>query len=253
MDSQLTPLDWDPIFAKQEEQYTWESKLPQIVWRGSLSDNNDSYQSARWGLCVRVAKLRETEDPKTIADWFNVGLTSIPARHDGLRLNVSEAGGLVKPIPEQDFQKYAGILDVDGNAWSSRFGQLLCYNSVVLKVEPVFVEYFYKDLIAWEHYVPVKADLSDLVEIASFVLDPDNDPVMRQIVVNANQWCRNNMVQAKLANDTLDVLERYVGKLHAGDPAWTETWSRAKAEMFVPTNGYAMIQLCEGRPTQRRQ
>lgn len=245
MDSQLTPRDWDSIFATQEEQYTWESKLLQIVWRGSLSDNNDSYQSARWRLCVLVTKLRSTGDPTNVAaaDWFNVGFTSIPARHNHLRLNVSDAGGLVKPIPEPDFQRYAGILDVDGNAWSSRFGQLLCYNSVVLKVEPVFVEYFYKDLIAWEHYVPVRADLSDLVEIASFVLDPDNEPFVRRIVMNANKWCRQSMVQAKLVNDTLDVLESYVGMLHAGDPSWTETWGSAKEEIFAPSSGYAMIQL----------
>ena len=43
---------------------------------------------------------------------------------------------------QDDFQKYKAILDIDGNAWSARLGKLLCYNLVVIKVEPMFVGYW---------------------------------------------------------------------------------------------------------------
>ncbi len=37
-------------------------------------------------------------------------------------------------IPFDDLMKYRAIIDIDGNAWSSRFTKLLCTNSVIIKV-----------------------------------------------------------------------------------------------------------------------
>jgi hypothetical protein len=71
---------------------------------------------------------------------FDIGLTNIPDRHQFLNLNLSVVGGLVDGVrPMEKFQQYAAILDIDGNSWSSRFCGLLCYNSVVLKVDPEYV------------------------------------------------------------------------------------------------------------------
>jgi hypothetical protein len=36
-----------------------------------------------------------------------------------------------------DFMKSRAILDLDGNAWSGRFGTILCLNSVVIKVSAI--------------------------------------------------------------------------------------------------------------------
>jgi hypothetical protein len=58
-----------------------------------------------------------------------------------------------------------GIIDIDGNAnsWDGLFWKLLS-NSVVLKVESNNSQWYYSQLKPWHHFVPVKADLSDLVE-----------------------------------------------------------------------------------------
>lgn len=241
MDSQSIVGMWDTIFAQQNERFPWESKLPQVVWRGALSGDINNYQNIRWRLCVLMTKLRASSE--SIADQFDIGLTRVPDRHNHLSLNLTEAGGLAKPILEKDFQMYRAILDVDGNAWSKRFGQLLCFNSVVLKVEPSFVEYLYKDLIAWKHFVPVKADFSDLVEISAYILDPSNEHVVRSIISDANEWCRASMIQAKLVNDTCDILENYVGILDKADAFWMETWSNASKEIKAPDKGYKMTKL----------
>ena len=77
--------------------------------------------------------------------------------------------------PTENFQNYKAVLDVDGNSWSERFARLLCMNSVVVKVEPEFVDYFFTDVKPWVHYVPVKQDSSDLWEIAQYVMDHDQE------------------------------------------------------------------------------
>ncbi|KAJ7666367.1 lipopolysaccharide-modifying protein, partial [Mycena rosella] len=57
--------------------------------------------------------------------------------------------------------KYA--VDVDGNTFSGRFQGLLRSGSLVFK-SMIFEEYFNDWIRPFEHYVPVKVDLSDLVE-----------------------------------------------------------------------------------------
>jgi Glycosyl transferase family 90 len=148
-----------------------------------------------------------------------------------------------------DFQLYRGILDMDGNSWSSRFGRLLCYNSVVLKVEPSWVDYFHfkesgdgePKLQPWVHYIPVKADLSDLVEMSSFVLDPNNDGFLQNMLAQANSWCRRNMNRRSISIDVLNIWERYVDLLEVGDPDWSNNeWKAAKEEIFHPENPLLM-------------
>jgi hypothetical protein len=222
-DSQATSEDWQPILNSYATDYPTESKIRKLVWRGSLSGENDDMQSARW----RLGKVVTEQDATGL---FDVGLVSIPSRHDHLNLDLTEVGGLAKPMhPMTEFQKYVAVLDIDGNSWSSRFGTLLCYNSVIVKVEPEYVDYFhFKDLQPWKHYVPVKSDLSDLVEQAAFVTDPANDEAVREIVANANDWCRRRMVWTAIAEDVLDIWDAYVRLLRQANVEWMDEWKRAQ-------------------------
>mmetsp|Transcript_52 Transcript_52/g.83 ORF Transcript_52/g.83 Transcript_52/m.83 type:complete len:438 (-) Transcript_52:72-1385(-) len=213
--------EWQPIIEGYRTKYSWENKIPKAVWRGSLSGENDDLQSVRWRLC----QLNSTN--------LDVGLVSIPARHDHLNLTWDAVGGKANIIPQEEFQNYTAIIDVDGNSWSSRFGELLCYNSVVLKVEPKFVEYFYKDLIPWKHYIPIKDDLSNLLEISAYVVDPQNIEVVQTIVSHANDWCATHLVKRELGKDFLDVLEVYASHLDNGNRKWTTRWSQYKESLFT--------------------
>jgi len=97
----------------------------------------------------------------------------------------------------------------------------------------------------WKHYIPVKADLSDLVEQAAFVADPTNDGVLQSMVANANAWCRENMIRDRVARDMLDIWERYVELLDIGSgPNWEERlWMPAKEQIFAPDSRLDMILL----------
>jgi hypothetical protein len=74
----------------------------------------------------------------------------------------------------------------------------------------------------------VKHDLSDLVQKAAYVTDPSNRDVMRAIVGNANDWCRQHMVYSTIARDILDIWDEYIHHLDRGDPTWVETWKQWK-------------------------
>ncbi len=95
-------------------------------------------------------------------------------------------------IPFADFQKYRAVLDLDGGSWSERFPRLLCQNSVVVKVDPEQIDYFWPTLQAGVHYVA--ANLTNLVSVIEYVTSDDHQEEMQQIVANAREWCRQHMV-----------------------------------------------------------
>jgi hypothetical protein len=161
------------------------------------------------------------------------------------RIQLSEALVFAPRIEMADFQRYVGVLDVDGNAWSSRFAGLLCMDSVVLKVEPLSVDYFWFELEPWKHYVPIKADLTDLIEQAEWVLANVNQGEVRQIVQRANDWCARRLTRKVVAEDVLTILNSYAEKLEQYDPKWSEVWKRElRSSIFLPSNG--MIRLGSG-------
>ena len=129
--------------------------------------------------------------------------------------------------------KYLAVLDMDGNSWSSRFGALLCYNSIVIKVEPKFVDYFHPDLQPWTHFVPVKDDLSDLFENVEWVMDPANTMVVQDMIAAANQWCAERFNPTQLATDRVDIWESYVRRLDKTDPDWSTKWQAAKTDLLA--------------------
>ena len=77
-----------------------------------------------------------------------------------------------KYISLPDLVKTYGILlDIEGNGYSGRLKHLFWSHRPVLLVDRPHKEYFFEYLKEWEHYIPVKRDLSDLVEKTNWCLD----------------------------------------------------------------------------------
>ena len=139
-----------------------------------------------------------------------------------------------------------------GTMHSGRFGSLLCFNSIVLKVDPQYVDYFHAKrepsygpmyskmskqvkhqsdpLQAWQHY---RSDFSNLEEVTEYVLDANNDKSVQQIIKNANDWCRTNMIEEVVAYDMLTIWDRYVQLMSLHD----ENWSRQYTDAIIHQDG----------------
>ena len=216
------------MFRDYKRQFPLESKIRKVVWRGSLSTNDPDhmYESIRWRLLKEVHESGQN-------DLYDIGFTKIPNHNHRANDRLDEVGGLAGYIsPMSNFMNYLAVLDMDGASWSSRFGSLLCYNSVVIKVEPEYIDYFHYDLKPWTHYVPVKGDLSDLHETVSWVLNPANIAIVGDIIESANQWCAGRFNPDQLANDRIDIWESYVRRLDQANPKWSEQWQRKKGEVI---------------------
>lgn len=66
-------------------------------------------------------------------------------------------------------------INVDGTVAAYRLPYLLVGDSVVLKQDSIYYEHFYNELQPWKHYIPVKSNLSDLLEKLKWAKDHDEE------------------------------------------------------------------------------
>jgi len=91
-----------------------------------------------------------------------------------VRDTISSYAPIKEAIPFEDFNKYAAVIDLDGNSWSDRFSRLLTGNTPILKQEySDWREYFSHFVSDREHVIYFKEDLSDLPETVNEVLSMD--------------------------------------------------------------------------------
>lgn len=90
------------------------------------------------------------------------------------------------------FFQFKYQINVDGTVAAYRMPYLLAGGGLVLKQQSPYYEHFYSQLVPWEHFVPVKRDLSDLVDRVKWARD--NDDKAQQIAVNARNFANNNLL-----------------------------------------------------------
>ena len=88
------------------------------------------------------------------------------------------------------FLQHKYQLNIDGTVAAYRFPYLLAGDSLVLKQDSNYYEHFYKDLKPFEHYVPFKRDLSDLLEKIQWAKDHDEEVRIF--------WCYRIIITASL-------------------------------------------------------
>jgi hypothetical protein len=95
-------------------------------------------------------------------------------------------------MKQADQAKYKYILDIDGhtNAWDGLRWKLYS-GSVVLKHIGVYEQWYYKELRPFFHYVPVKNDFSDLVEMVEWCRA--NQSKCLQISRNARAFAKERL------------------------------------------------------------
>mmetsp|Transcript_29370 Transcript_29370/g.61474 ORF Transcript_29370/g.61474 Transcript_29370/m.61474 type:complete len:564 (-) Transcript_29370:112-1803(-) len=196
-----TSVDWDMQFAQWKLQYPWESKLSMAVWRGRYSGYRDIYDR---GVLPREQLVIRASRSPDIMDVLPVSWTYYPDATTGQLLQKSQ-----HQLPFRDFMKYKAIIDIDGNGSSTRFGPLLCMNSVVLKVNPKFGSYWNGELKPWRHYIPVDAELRNLEQQVMHVINERNEKQIQQIIKTANDWCRKKMTWEQHTTDFLWTLLDY--------------------------------------------
>ncbi|KAF7323672.1 CAP10 domain-containing protein [Mycena kentingensis (nom. inval.)] len=140
----------------------WEDKKPVLYWRGKSNGGhirNQNHKSFPRFRLMDLAKAHRDILDVRITEWHQWHCTD---NCDAEQIK-SEYHITGEKEPREDAYKYKYLLDVDGNSFSGRYLGLLRSGGLVFK-STAFTEFFTPWLVPYEHFIPIRPDLSDLVE-----------------------------------------------------------------------------------------
>ena len=127
-------FDETPDECRKAAKMQWEDG--RILWKGNItSDDSRSWLKI---LAEKNLDILSVDDP----------------------VNNPELGF----VPMTEFTKYKYLLDIRGYGWSDRLKILLQLSRPIFMVDRPYKEWYTDKLVPWEHYIPVKEDMSDLIE-----------------------------------------------------------------------------------------
>jgi hypothetical protein len=174
----------------------WAQRSASVVWAGAGTGMGTFDPDLAAACPKRIAQrlrlclaLREVPDAQGRLYYVEPGdITMEVLRRHGL------ATGF---MPEEDwmFRKFAVDIDGHTNTWSNllvRFHLGCC----VLKVDSQhgYRQWYYDRIRPWEHFIPVRADLSDLAEKIDWARS--NDVRSREIAGNGRAFARTLTYEA---------------------------------------------------------
>ena len=90
----------------------------------------------------------------------------------------------------------------------------LIYSLLVLtQVAPRHRNYFFDELVPWQHYIPVKNDMTDLVIATQYAVADETQDAVRAIIRRANEWCRTHLTKQHMATDMYWMINSYISSL----------------------------------------
>jgi hypothetical protein len=146
-------------------QIAWQDRAPVAFWRGATTGMRPTPEA--WRALERI-KLCEIARAHQHTGLFDVGISGVAQFSDpAIIQEIMNSGLVLGRVPWEDWGRYKYLIDIDGNSspWSNLLQRLLT-GSPVLKVESSrgLLQWFYYELIPWQNYIPIAADMSDLLD-----------------------------------------------------------------------------------------
>jgi len=158
------------------------------------------------GLPIR-SKMLEIAQRNT--DVLDVISMSWIRQQNKVRLNSTTYLSLPQLV-----KRYSILIDVEGGGFSARLKYLLWSRRPVIIVDRPFKEFFFEHLKEWEHYIPVKRDLSDLVEKAKWCRDHYDDAL--KIADRAYQFSQIHLTREAAYKQWNRILTNEDSSVHDG-------------------------------------
>lgn len=176
--------------AKGNRKYSWGKKLSQVFWRGG--PNGPPIRMDNWEEIPRIKLvLQSLLFPQEINARF-VNLHSLDYAPPEISQIFKAKKMAGRWVDKMDHLKYKYLVDIDGGACTfERYYWLLLSNSVVLKQITPNRQWYYGMLEPYKHYIPVKEDLSDLMEQIRWAKEHDSEA--KRIAENATDFVMQHL------------------------------------------------------------
>ena len=162
--------------------------------------NRPLYNKAFWAGNISMEKMR-------------IALCRFAERYpEVIETNRLEIDSLTKKLTGQYiemryFPQYKYLIDIRGAGWTDRVKFLLAMRRPLLLVDRPFREYYFDRLEPMKHFVPIKEDLSDLLEKIEYL--DKNPEVYKYIVENASEFVHSNFKRELILKELRDAVLKY--------------------------------------------
>lgn len=165
--------------------FEWEAIIQQIIEAGEQTPSID--KTAWFGNIHTTKKAKEGHT--------RLNLKKIGDKNKKLFDIVQSSKKNHKTMSDQ-VRDYRFLIDVGGHGYSGRLKYLLFSRRPLLLVDRFHVEYFHLELKPFIHYIPVKNDLSDLLEKEKWARD--NEMESLNIANNCFDFAKENLKKEKI-------------------------------------------------------
>ncbi|XP_074610409.1 protein O-glucosyltransferase 1-like [Acropora palmata] len=183
---------WDLMreeIDKKAKEWPWDKKQPKAFFRGSRT-------SAERDPLVLLSRSHP--------DLVDAQYTKNQAwKSDADTLHAPPA----KEIKLEDHCEYRYLFNFRGVAASFRFKHLFMCKSLVFHVGNEWLEFFYRALKPWVHYIPVETHLNNARDLIEFARA--NDDVARAITERGYQFIKDHLRMQDVKCYWKQLLKRY--------------------------------------------
>jgi len=158
---------WPTRGSQQRNDLGWEARINRAVFRGSATglagdEVSEAYRPINWKEKYRSKLVLICNK---IPDLCDAGITQCTQCTHTVQDLMRSANVTRSPLSstEQDMYRYQVLMDGNGSP-ASRSLRALASGSTVLKQDSPYIEFWYRDLKPWVHYIPIRRDLKDFRE-----------------------------------------------------------------------------------------
>ncbi len=163
-------------------------------WRsgGATTGGPNTLENYRHNARFRLVALADTQP-----DLSNAGFTKFHSCDPPVEDLVREKGWLAKSVPIREYMRYEYLVVADGftSPWP-RFFWGLHSNSVLIRQESNNLAWVDNAAVSGVHYIPVQADLSDLVGQLNWA--KHNNAEARLVSQRARKLAAQDLTQGKM-------------------------------------------------------
>jgi len=197
----------DAQVAEGIKKYPFESKIDKAFWRGSTTGGIFSLTNWRNFARSRLVAL-SLEYPQLLDAKFSLLLQAEPKEAFELKQIMTKERMFGKATDIQEHLNYKYLVDVDGNSCTySRLYWILQSNSLCLKQVSPQMQWYYPMLQAYEHYIPLAYNCSDLIEKIDWAQTHPEE--VQKIITQANAFSKAHLRHHDALMYLYFVLENY--------------------------------------------
>lgn len=190
----LNPADRNyisSVILKGAKEFPWEQKKNLVFWRGAATGSAPTIEQLASNCLTQAPRFQLVDISQKLPELVDAAFVSWNCNSNNRDLFIARFR-LTSAVHPHDHLLYKYLIDLDGNTCCySRTYWVLLSNSLMLKQTTNNIQWFYKGLQPFVHFVPLRQDLSDLQE--KLIYCKNNDSVSRSIAQNGTDFALKHL------------------------------------------------------------